>query len=301
MSRQQRRPLGFTLVELLVVIAIIGILVALLLPAVQAAREAARRSQCSNNLRQLGLALLGYEIAHKSFPAGALTTPRTSFASFLLPNLEEGNRLQGYDSSIGWNNQTRVVQEQMFAYIAVYHCPSDESLQKLSGAAITNGTVPPRYKGNYGPNYGSSTFAAAAEWAPFGNNYAVEAREITDGLSHTLAMMEMLQAPSSANTPVDRRGDLWNQDPGNYSITTFLTPNSSAGDRTLCVDLPNEGMPCITTGGGVDSYIASRSRHPGVVQVLMMDGSTHAIPDGVDIDVWRALSTRANEEVVAVP
>jgi prepilin-type N-terminal cleavage/methylation domain-containing protein len=222
---------GFTLVELLVVIAIIGVLVALLLPAVQAAREAARRSQCTNNMRQLGLALQNYESSRQTFPGGSKSSPRTSFCAYLLPYLEQGNRLSGYDFNVSWPNQEWKVQEQMFSYMTVYHCPSDRTLQKLSGSAISSGKAPPRHKGNYGANYGKDKYKNARDWAPFAQNFGSEAREITDGLSNTIAMMEMLQAPSPEGK-VDRRGDIWNEGPGNYQIMTRLPPNSSEPDKS---------------------------------------------------------------------
>ena len=293
---------AFTLVELLVVIAIIGILIGLLLPAVQAAREAARRMQCANNLRQLGLALSQYESAHMSYPPGGANQPRTGFPAYILSYLEQGNRFRGYDFSKHWTHQDWQVQEQMFSYLAVYHCPSDNSLQKEQGVVISPGGVPSRYKGNYAPNFGKSDLGSAPHNAPFGMNFGVSPAMIRDGLSNTIAMMEMLQVPAAQAGDIDARGDIWN-DINGYQVTAKFTPNHpTAGDHAGCrTDRPGLFPPCAAYGWGAGSYIVSRSRHPGVVQCLLFDGSVHGISDHVELDVWQALSTRAGGEVVQLP
>ena len=292
-------PAGFTLVELLVVIAIIGTLIALLLPAVQAAREAARRAQCSNNLHQLGLALNLYETTHESFPPGDSRSPRTGFPAYVLSYLEEGNRLNDYDFDRDWHKQDYWVQEQMFSYLKIYHCPSDQSLRKDAGLVITPGTIPARYKGNYGPNYGKSTVGDAPNNAPFGSDFGTDAAGIRDGLSNTFAMMEMLQVPSPNEGKIDGRGDIWNED-GSYFLTTKLPPNDYAlGDRADCV--PGVTPPCDKKEWFRGGYIGSRSRHPDVVQVLLFDGSAHWINQNIQMDVWQALSTRNGAEVAGVP
>jgi prepilin-type N-terminal cleavage/methylation domain-containing protein/prepilin-type processing-associated H-X9-DG protein len=293
------RSSGFTLVELLVVIAIIAILVGLLLPAVQSAREAARRMQCSNSLRQLGLALNNYATSHSAFPPGGSRNPRTGFPAYTLAYLEQGNRLNGYDFSKNWNHQSTQVQEQMFSYLSIYHCPSDQSLQKLAGVAISPGTIPPRYKGNYAPNFGNSNLADAAKVAPFGLEYGSTAASIRDGLSNTIAMMEMVQVPSPNEGHIDGRGDIWNED-GSYILTTRLPPNESEqGDLANCT--PGVSPPCAGSQTKDLASIASRSRHPGSVQVVYLDGSVHSVNDSLDITIWQALSTRAGGEVAQLP
>jgi prepilin-type N-terminal cleavage/methylation domain-containing protein len=293
-----KRP-GFTLVELLVVIAIIGVLVALLLPAVQAAREAARRTQCTNNLKQLGLALNLYSTTHEAYPPGGSLKPRTGFPAYVLSYLEQGNRLNNYDFSKHWPWQDRDVQEQMFSYINIYHCPSDESLRKDAGVVISPGTIPARYKGNYGPNYGKNTVGDAPDNAPFGTGFSTNAAGILDGLSNTFAMMEMLQVPSPNEGNIDGRGDIWNEG-GSYFLTTKLPPNDDTlGDRADCV--PGVTPPCDRKEYYRGGYIGSRSRHPGLVKVLLFDGSVHSISDSVEMYVWQALSTRNGGEVAAIP
>ena len=188
----------------------------------------------------------------------------------------------------------------MFSYLTVYHCPSDQSLQKLSGVKIGQNAVPPRYKGNYGPNWGKGTYKDALDHAPFAEDYESRTPNISDGLSKTLAMMEMLQAPSPEGK-VDRRGDIWNEGPGNYQISTKLPPNSPLPDRTKCFDQPAEQLPCIYRGSASAYFLTSRSRHPGTVQVLFLDSSVHAISDDIDLDIWQAMSTRNGEETFTMP
>lgn len=295
MMRRRINTCGFTLIELLVVIAIVGVLVGLLLPAVQSVREAVRRTACSNNMRQLGLSLNLHESTRGFYPPGSLSSPRTPFPVYVLSYLEQGNRLDNYDFAKHWNYQEDAVQEVMFSYLAVYHCPSDQSLQKEAGLEISLGTIPPRYKGNYGVNFGTDTAADASSMAPFGVNFRTTVAVISDGLSKTMAMMEMLQFPAPSGGPVDGRGDIWNNDPGSYNLSTKASPNDSIlGDRADCVPVSTD----FCNGSAYDgtTYIASRSRHPRIVQVLFFDGSVQPINDGIDLATWQAISTRSGGE-----
>jgi prepilin-type N-terminal cleavage/methylation domain-containing protein/prepilin-type processing-associated H-X9-DG protein len=298
---------GFTLVELLVVIAIIGILIALLLPAVQAAREAARRTQCSNNLKQLGLALHNHHALHGRFPIGCqgvhpqtaqwnydpANKPCTSFFNYLLPFIEQGATDDIYDYTKTVQAQTAEVQEILRRYYTIFHCPSDES--QTIDQSIHSGR-----KGNYGVNWGQSTFITQVERAPFFIEYGASIARIRDGTTNTLAMMEMVQPPSPASS-VDRRGRLWNCEGGCFQITTLHEPNSTAPDNSRCVDQPD--YPCINSGvdARTDQYIVSRSRHPGGVHALMCDGSVHFVGDTIELDIWRALSSESAGEVAQLP
>ncbi|HMO84426.1 MAG TPA: DUF1559 domain-containing protein [Lacipirellulaceae bacterium] len=343
-SRRARRAgSGFTLVELLVVIAIIGVLVALLLPAIQAAREAARRTQCANNLKQLGVALQNYHAAFGRFPPGSLgrddpnypapvnvNRPRfTPFLLFTLPYLEEGNKFALYDRTRDWNQQEMSVMDQLRTPLPTYQCPTDE--RHVMQQTTVPGSLSQQFqdaKGNYGVNWGqfwyrdqiangapvdNTGLLGDHRRAPFGPDFGATIGQITDGTSNTLAMMEMIQTPSTEGA-VDRRARIWNHEPGCYNITTFNAPNQApqtaadqfspdGRDWTVCVDRPELGAHCknLSTGAVDQMQLASRSRHPGGVQVVMCDASTHFINEGIDLLVWRGLSTRDGEEAVQLP
>ncbi len=299
---------GFTLIELLVVIAIIAVLIALLLPAVQAAREAARRIQCTNNLKQMGLALHNYADIHGRFPNGAQgrdpasanygTNPyRQPFCVAVLPFLEQGVVYASYNANLIFsaadNSTTRNTS------ISVWNCPSDAP-QLFTGAGAG---APTDYKGNYGVNWGPNVFlnplpGLGAFYLRFGASFA----EISDGTSNTLALMEMLQTPSPLNGIADRRGRIWSDDTACYQITAKLPPNSKVPDVGSCGNDPVRNYPCINdtaVANQPSNYIGARSRHPGGVNALMCDGSVRFVKDAISVITWQALSTRAGGEVIS--
>ncbi len=315
---------GFTLVELLVVIAIIGILVALLLPAVQAAREAARRSSCSNNMKQLGLATLNYESTFKRLPPGNLghrdSKPKTPHLVNLLPFLEEGNKFALYNRDVDWNLQPLTVLEALRSALPTYQCPSDEGqvMLEVDGTAATNSAAFNDHKGNYGVNWGQFAYldqfdqgvvgentninsANDHRRAPYGMSWGARLGQITDGTSNTFNMLEMLQAPSEAGQ-VDRRARIWNHMPGCYQISTTNLPNADQGDATSpCVDRPDLDLPCRTVGTENNMYITSRSRHSGGVQAGMCDGSVRFVTEDVDTVAWKGASSIDGGEVTTLP
>ncbi|HEX6962608.1 MAG TPA: DUF1559 domain-containing protein [Lacipirellula sp.] len=263
---------GFTLVELLVVIAIIGVLVALLLPAVQAAREAARRSSCVNNIRQYALAAQNFHSARGHFPIAAGNRGRQgpndpgntqdpSVPLQLLPYMEQSVIASQFDPQ-------RRVAEQMHIFgqpDPMFICPSDES-QKVLYAKPGGGDIGGDYKGNYGINWGS--FRWNNQTAPQPNGYTgmpavggpgpfelddkvkgieISMRHITDGSSNTYFAMEMLQAPSgTSDEDLDRRARLWTPAASTHQISTLLVPNSQRCNALSAA--PQEATGC---GGDV--------------------------------------------------
>ena len=174
---------GFTLVELLVVITIIGILIALLLPAVQAAREAARRMQCSNNLKQIGLAMHGYHDLYGVFPPDGMAStggagaplPRWSWGSCLLPLVEQEPLYQLLNPQ-GGTVPAATVANGLQTRLPVYLCPSDPQ----SDTAVN---------GNYAGNYGRSNYVYSASFTQC-SAYAIRMADVTDGLSNTMIVGE---------------------------------------------------------------------------------------------------------------
>lgn len=299
-----RHVAGFTLVELLVVIAIIATLIGLLLPAVQSARESARRTSCSNNMRQLGLSLHGYHAAKQRFPPGAkgrspttgqMVPPRkeSPTVAYMLPFIEELSQAKLYDFNQNWQSQFDVVGQ----YMAVYHCASDISRQMVSSEGPGG-----ERKGNYGVNWGRFSYLDQRGKAPFFIEYGARLTEITDGTSKTLAMMEIMQAPSEAGQPIDRRARIWNPAGGAYQVSTRATPNASTPDVARCVDRREDKMPCSNSNGNVkNDHLVARSRHVGGVSVVMCDNSVKFVSESVDLTAWRAASSINEGEAETLP
>lgn len=303
----RNRERAFTLVELLVVIAIIGVLVALLLPAVQAAREAARRMQCVNNLKQYGLAMHNYESSYKALPPGGIhwgnpTTKMKTFIVYLWPYMELGNLKQRYKDTVNWfdspNAEFNNYNGTVAATASLYYCPTDRA-----NAFFTYPGDLFRARGNYVVNSGDSSADAGspANSAPFkalGHEGKLSAlqptklSQITDGTSQTMMMSEVLFPENDADG--DMRGDFFSVDAGGYLFTTNNTPNSSVPDRcgwNFCVSRPELNLPCTATGDFQTITMAPRSRHPGGVNVVMVDGSVDFMSDDISISLFKAKGT----------
>jgi prepilin-type N-terminal cleavage/methylation domain-containing protein/prepilin-type processing-associated H-X9-DG protein len=307
-----RRRAAFTLVELLVVIAIIGVLVALLLPAVQAAREAARRSQCVNNLKQWGLAMQMYHDAKGQLPAAATTVPRQTYVMRIWPYIEQSSLAGRNDLKLDFYIKPVTIEFTMDGLggqaLPMYNCPSDFGI----GVDQTADRYT-RRRGNYMVNWGNITFgnsAAAAVrdinqagFAPFSNidgnrdkPREVRFSSISDGLSNTLMMSEYLKALSDKDD--DWRGDIHN-DQGIFRFHTIDTPNSSVRDiiDKDFVQLNDDPLMPATKGTFAVMKNAARSRHAGGVNALHCDSSVTFYSDGIAPNAWNALGTMDGAEV----
>jgi prepilin-type N-terminal cleavage/methylation domain-containing protein len=296
---------GFTLVELLVVITIIGILIALLLPAVQTAREAARRMQCTNNLRQWNLGMVAYEHSNGAFPFGIMNggsgginaeglcgadgaNRRQTFVIALWPYLEQSAIYGEYDFNYTFYSMKN--RPCVLAQLSLYFCPCDRK-------GFWKGDIYTRTRGNYVLNWGYCDFSQTQPLidhsaGPFGSNWQAMASQITDGLSNTMFMGEIIQGTNDED--FDHRGDFINNDQGAAQFMTYYTPNSGIDSVTCLGPSPNEPGPCNNRTGPV--YASARSNHAGGVSVSFGDGAVQFISDSIDLNIWRAISTMAGGE-----
>jgi prepilin-type N-terminal cleavage/methylation domain-containing protein/prepilin-type processing-associated H-X9-DG protein len=319
-----QRQRAFTLVELLVVIAIIGVLIALLLPAVQAAREAARRSQCSGQLRQIGLAVHQHHDSHNAFPAGNFartagvcpgatpsgpdtpTEDRANWMILILPYLEQQDLFRGYNQRL--SNESPENQSVREASVPVYRCPSDATRDELlvpaMGPASAHGmSVPYRpgsYRGVSGRSDGRSfldsgeAIAYKREWrGPLHvvgvMGYTVESLKTTrDGASNTLL------AGEAATRTNPGFGTFWA-----YSFSFYGLSAVTPQERVLWGDYDR----CCTAGGVGHSGPCRRgwgSFHPNGMNFAMCDGSVQFVPQEVDAELLAQLATIAGGESVAL-
>jgi prepilin-type N-terminal cleavage/methylation domain-containing protein len=333
------RRRGFTLIELLVVIAIIAVLIALLLPAVQQAREAARRTQCKNNLKQLGLGLHNYDGSHTAFPPNLVPGGNFRYSAgnwgvlaYLSPYLDQANIYNAMNL-----NAPTYAASPPYAIadpgnaiaaalkIPLFLCPSDKASSLGDGYGVTS--LGPA---NYCANQGSGVYASG-NGSPYDSNGVMFANsririaDITDGTSNTAAMSESILGdgarssfgPTAPGTPqktygylltfqsslddascsaptawnyTDLRQFLWySGEIRNTAYNHYFTPNSKNYD-------------CITNAQALGytaiGWKAARSMHVGGVHLLLCDGAVRFVSDNVDVNVWRALATRANGEVL---
>ena len=322
---------GFTLIELLVVIAIIAILIALLLPAVQQAREAARRVQCRNNLKQIGLALHNYESTHRLWPEesgapqpGSLyNMPLSSWMTSILPYFDQANLYQGYHWNSDW--LAPVNQAVVMTNLSAYRCPSAPVragfeytiLVTYADSVTTTATLGPRtfYYGaatDYTNVGGIGTNLNNALPQPIANptssgilmSTAVSLAAVTDGLSNTILVAECAGRPN-----LYQRGIL---------VPDGATPKTWSGSSThpfpvggvwashnkgFLIDGASSSGYTNTTPGVAGVNFSNDNEiyafHPGGAHVLMGDGSVRMVAEMMSLQVLCAMATRAGGEVVS--
>ncbi|HTN05040.1 DUF1559 domain-containing protein [Planctellipticum variicoloris] len=304
---------GFTLIELLVVIAIIAILIALLLPAVQQAREAARRSQCKNNLKQLGLAMHNYHDSMLVFPFGTISringsaplpgtsNTRQNWFHMILPYVDQAPLYNSFapqwEANIfpgSWTGCTTV--------IPVFMCPSDPENPKTTNQG---------FHGNYFPCHGSTSAGTSNTFAVTNGLFyplsRTSMKSITDGTSNTIMFSEIRIQKDNIGTaigvgnvlcgsPHDLRGRYYNTHHGNATFTTLRPPNTTVGDvMQYCQGTIN--VPCRQClAGGTE--IHARSWHTGGVHATMADGAVRFIGDNIDTGIFQGLGTISGSETL---
>ena len=322
-----RQRSGFTLVELLVVIAIIGILVALLLPAIQAAREAARRTSCVNNMKQIGLAFANHESTQGELPAGAMGHKNGIWLGHsalfqILPFLEEVNVADQMDLNARWIQRFSLNMQVAAAQIVPYQCPSDDAAGRVF--SFNHFWGPSRHsRSNYVACFGKdfqypdpdlppqkpgTTKSDLENDGPFMYSFGRQLREFTDGTSSTALASENIAGMGSTDMaghgfPIGDFRGIWSW-PFTGSVYQHKeTPNTSVPDRLVGMVCPTPSQqvaPCVSTGiSWHETIIAARSRHPGGVNVLFVDSHVDFYLDEVDLDVWQALATIAGGEVIS--
>ncbi|MCA9188575.1 MAG: DUF1559 domain-containing protein [Planctomycetales bacterium] len=315
---------GFTLVELLVVIAIIGLLVAMLLPAVNSAREASRRIHCANNLKQLGLALLLFHDNNDRFPLGAYHYPpyswgavsRDQHGSFLvriLPYIEQQALYDQCDFTINTDHFSRLPGGQRVhsIWIDTFGCPSDQQ-EYLGGNPLYHGTAASterqqRATTNYAASMGSQAFQTCFPGntfgtgsSPHGHNedgktisgvfshtaWAARLRDIKDGTSKTIALGEII--PKCG----------WHARDGWMHVNSLWYATSCPINHPTCPDEPGYDTACSPGNGNWEwaCDMGFKSRHPGGAQFVLCDGSVHFINENIDYRNYQRYGDRRDGE-----
>ena len=315
---------GFTLIELLVVIAVIGILIGMLLPAVQHVREAARRTHCANNLRQMGLAAHTFESAHQRLPSPAANSLiGYSVQAQLLPHLEQKNLQDLIDfrqpmfTGKPWAPTLNpAIAPVIDIRVSIFECPSDSGqVMYTDGDGLEWAGL--NYLANSGTGTGVTYVTARPTDGLFWRGSETQFRQIKDGLSQTILFTETLFGLRGEDTTelVDAQRQMkrvGGGGPGSKTAEELVTQGATryegrrAGQwiRNLTYHTmtngflpPNSDTPDVAFHG--DCLMAARSDHSGGVNVALADGSCHFVSDSIDLDIWRALHHRNDGTVIS--
>jgi prepilin-type N-terminal cleavage/methylation domain-containing protein/prepilin-type processing-associated H-X9-DG protein len=307
MNRSRRSCPAFTLVELLVVIAIIAVLIGLLLPAVQKVREAASRMSCSNNLKQIGLALHNYHDTHGRFPPGAVYGPfpeagvtnmvNHGFIPFLLPYIEQQTLAGRYRWDVNYNDPPN--QDVVTTQLKILQCPSAEPNRLVTEAEFPSAWFGGRKSAcsDYNGIQGMDATLARPPYSlidPVGNyegiltrNRIVRVTDITDGTSNTILVAEDAGRPKrwQAGQPVK---DVYGNG-ASWATAGLLMGQGSTPDGAM-----QPGRCAINCTNNREVY----SFHPGGANAVFADGSVHFLKESMSMRVFASLVTRAGDEVV---
>lgn len=305
-----RGPRGFTLVELLVVIAIIGVLIALLLPAVQQAREAARRMQCSNNLKQIGLALHNYHDTFQSFPPSAVKEKLQDgsgndqalvWSGFLLPQIEQGvlwDQITGMGFALNWEDDG--VNEQVLrTRLTAYECPSSPDVNEI----WNDGEATDRRRGSYGTVVSGTVGYNIAERTANGENkhylddggynharhngafpmqnHTTSFRDIVDGTTNTFFIGERYR--------------------NRVSMRNYIYVGTPTGQDEHARWAGSTGIQLNSLDTGAVGFAGFHSPHPGGAQFLLGDGATRFVSENIDRYIFACYGTRAGGETAQLP
>ena len=304
---------GFTVIELLVVIAVIAILMALLIPAVQMAREAARRTQCANNLKQQGLACTNYATSHNRFPAAAMTKGYVAsdeeyiegimWSGLILPQLDQDNLYKTLGPDLNDPQNIVNIYKACASRLTMYRCPSakvDEALGRKWWARI-HGRIPMSYLACASGTNDSES--GVEEWlggpSSDGIMYRdswVEPDAITDGLSNTVLIGEALNSdhfgPDHGDYPqVTDHWYIWSPEQRNFKWST-----GDASEAMGSTAAPINAMLQVDKWNINENELSFSSRHPGGTQAVFADGHVQLISESIDRGVWSALGTRNGGE-----
>ena len=293
---------GFTLIELLVVIAIIGILIGLLLPAVQQAREAARRMSCSNNLRQIGLAAQNYHGTYQQFPRQAARTLGHTWAVAMMPFYERGEIVEKYHFQYRWDHPKN--RDAIAIRVETLRCPSTP-------------------RGDYLDEVRSGVWTATTDYVPHGSisngiithgfvmprrsraglidKSVTRMRDVYDGLANTLLLVECAGRPEY--WVAGRRGPATNVNGcGNFDVVNSRTLGGGWADPANMIPMhgfAEDGLSCVGPKIiNITNNNEAYAFHPGGMNVNLADGSTHFITAFIDIELYASLITKAGHEVI---